>query len=107
MNILLDLPSPVEGRWHIKDADGKTVLNSADIPGAQLHVTPNFYGVRKPQTLATATSRGRSGKTTRQILQVSAVSGKVVAIPVPPKPQTVVPIFDQADTPAPETPVEQ
>jgi len=92
----MEMPSTVNGKWALRDADGKVIASSTSHPtGAKLTLEPVFYKSRSPQTISEVSTRGSSGKKVRQILQVSALKGKLQALDIPDKPQPVVPVFDK------------
>jgi len=92
----METPSAVEGTWALLDADGKTIANSEQHPGATLVVSPYFYRGQYSQSLLRTHVVGKRGRKVRQTVKVSAAAGKVSAESVDKAPKPVEPSFDKA-----------
>jgi hypothetical protein len=96
MKISVTTPRAVEGNWVIYNAAGDVVVAAKDYPdGVTLVVEPNFYSPMAAQAVASIKTMGKSGKSTRQILQISPRTGRVTAVKVNDAPQAVLPFFDK------------
>lgn len=96
MDVVLALPTAIEGNWILLDADGNTVAQSKDHPGAQLVVKPFFYRNQQTQTVARATVVGSRGKRLQQALKISGSAGMIKAEKMGVQPKPIVPGFDKA-----------
>jgi len=94
MKIEVDLPTAVEGSWRLIGEDGKEVVNSTQAAGAKLEIEPYFYEGINQQNVGRLTAKGDKGETVKQMLKVTANSGKTSAHDVDKARKRVKPAFD-------------
>lgn len=101
----MEMPTTIEGKWALLDANGKELVTQESHPGAKLVLVPHFYSGQYSQTLTRTTVVGTRGRKARVALKVGASTGQVKAESMDRAPKTVEPAFDktpQAKTPPPE-----
>lgn len=95
MDVHLELPVALEGRWELQDSQGNVIASSSEISGAQLFIQPNFYVGTQTQTLMRATVKGKSGRTKKQTIKVGGNAGVIKAEQAGALPKQVIPGFDK------------
>jgi len=95
MDVMLNLPTAIEGKWVLKDGDGKIIASQSSNPGSVLEVTPHFYRGQQSQTVSRIEVRGKRGRSSRTALKVGATTGKVKAESMNKIPKPIEPAFDK------------
>ncbi len=95
MQVTMEMPTAVEGKWQLQDADGKIVASQDTNPGAVMVIQPYFYSGQYSQTLTRVCVAGKRGRKTKAAFKVASTTGQVRTESMDKAPKHVEAMFDR------------
>lgn len=98
MDVTMEMPTAVEGKWQLKDAKGQVIACQATHPGAVMVINPHFYRGQYSQTLMRASVTGKRGRKANAAFKIGATTGQLKTESTDKVQTPVEPAFDKPPT---------
>jgi len=91
----MEMPTAVEGKWQLQDAEGKVIATQDTYPGAVMVIQPYFYSGQYSQTLTRVSVEGKRGRKAKAAFKVASTTGQVRTESMDRAPKPIEPAFDK------------
>lgn len=96
MDVTMEMPTAVEGKWQLQDASGEVIAAQDTHPGAVMVIQPYFYSGQYSQTLTRVRVEGRRGRKAKAAFKVASATGQVRTESMDKAPKPIEPAFDKS-----------